>query len=55
MNKIDQYFMDKGKFTEEEFQEHGDKIRNTFIYRKIELEFALRDVTKEMLNVFKKK
>jgi len=55
MNRVDQYFIDNGRFTEEEFQEYGDAIRDTFIYRKTELEFALRHVTKEVLNVFKKK
>jgi len=55
MNRIDQYFIDNGKFTKEEFQEHGDKIRDTYTYRKVKLEFALKDAIKEVLNVFKKK
>jgi len=49
MNKVDQYFIDKGKFTEEEFKEHGDKIRDTYTYRKVKLEFALKDAFEEVL------
>lgn len=49
MNRVDQYFIDKGEFTEEEFREHGDVIRDMFAYKKVELEFALKDAVKEVL------
>ncbi len=49
MDRIDQYFVDSGKFTKEEFKEHGDKIRDTYVYRKVRLQFALKDAFEEVL------
>jgi hypothetical protein len=54
-NKVKQTLISNGVFTQEEFEQHEDKIKGTFLYKKTELELALSDALILCKDTFLKK
>lgn len=54
-NRVKETLISGGVFTQEEFDQHEDKIKGTFLYKKTELEIALSDALILCKDTFLKK
>lgn len=53
LDRVAQHLIENGKFTEEEFEEFKEEIKETYVYQRFALELALRDFADELKRIFK--
>ena len=52
--RVDDLLISEGRFTQKEMDLHREIIEDTYLYKKKELEFALKDAYFNIINTVKK-